>query len=288
MVPASRAPPSWPGLGMAARHRLVDRRQRARSGARLSGGHYGRDDADVERRRRLHRGLHRYLATLSPLGFPQGRRARPGTGLADLLRRPRALLRHGGRSLWHLRLGRRSRYAAARPLPDVPWTAWRHGRGRRARFRCARLALVAHAMRHPGGGLRRPPRLQQLRRLPERLPARLAQRHGRDPLAEGPCRRRRAQDRQSRRAHRNRCLGARHRGRLRRAQHRRSPHPNGGHRNPRREWRRHAASAAAVGKCGPPAGARQPLRSGRPQSDTPHAWHGGVLGRRGPPNRTRV
>ena len=52
-----------------------------------------------------------------------------------------------------------------RPLPDVPRPPWCHGRGRRARFRCARLALVAHAMRHPGGGLRRPPRLQQLRRL---------------------------------------------------------------------------------------------------------------------------
>ena len=174
---------------------------------------------------------------------------------------------------------RRSRHAAARPLPDPPRPARRHGRGREPGVRCARLALVAHALRHPGRGLRRPPCLQQLRRLPERLPARLAQRHGRDPLAEGAGGGRRASHRQPRRAHRDRCRGPRHRRRLRRAQHRRAPPPDGGRRDPRRQWRRHAAPAAAVGERGASERARQPLRPGGPQPHAPHPRHGGVLGR---------
>ena len=157
--------------------------------------------------------------------------------------------------------------------------AWHHGRRRSARLRYAWLALVAYALRHPGGGLRRPPRLQQLRRLPERLPARLAQRHGRDPLAEGARGRRRAQDRQPGRAYRDGRVGPRHRGRLHRAQHRRASLPTGGRGDPRRQRRRHAAPAAALGECGARERARQPLRPGRPQPDAPHARHGGVLGR---------
>ena len=226
MVPARRAPALRPGLGMAARYRLVDLRQPARAPARLPGGQRGRDHADVERRRRLHRHLHRHLAALPPLRFPQGHRARPRTGLAHLLRRPRALLRDGGRSLRRLRLAGRSGHAAARPLPDPARPGRGHGRGHGPRLRQAGLALVAHAVRHSGGGVRRPPRLQQLRRLSERLPPRLAQRHGGDPLAEGACGGRRVAHRQPGRAHRDRCLGARNGRRLRRAQHGRAPYPN--------------------------------------------------------------
>ena len=56
-----------------------------RSVSRLSGRQRRRKHADVERGRRRLGDLYRDVATLSPIRFPQGRRARPGAELADFI-----------------------------------------------------------------------------------------------------------------------------------------------------------------------------------------------------------
>ena len=78
-----------------------------------------RTDPDVERRRRVDDRLHRHLAAVPPLRFPQGDRARAPARLAVHLRGPRALGTSGTTATRGVSglLGDPS-HAAARAFPD--------------------------------------------------------------------------------------------------------------------------------------------------------------------------
>ena len=189
MDPHRRAPALQRRIRIRVALALEPQPERAARPRRLPGLGRGRPrgrDA-LQRRRRQHDPLQRALAAPEAGRFPQGDRARAGGlgRLADQLRRPRAVLRAERRRTRDQRAGRRPVDARAQRPPD-PAAAVRDPRAADGGgVRPTRLALVARRQRDPHRRLRWSRRLQPLRRLPQRLPARLDRDDVAHLLAEG-------------------------------------------------------------------------------------------------------
>ena len=160
---------------------------------------------------------------------------------------------------------RRSRHADRFQTPPLPHAGAGRRRGRGVRP--ARLALVADALRDHQRGLRWPAGLQQLRCLPVRLPARLAERCLGHALAEGDRRRSGAAHECPRRPDRNRRSGPGHRGGLHRSDDEDAALSASRRRDRRRERGRHAAIASQFGKWPASAWTGELERHGRPPPD---------------------
>ena len=175
-----------PGLGVAAGDTMVDLRQHAEVSERLSDRHHLGKHADVERRRRLDH-------SSTPRSGPASGRAISAKGTEHGLA-PDWPITYEDLAPWYdasdaligvAGYDGQSGDPGARTVHDAAAGARCARRPGGEGPRPARLAPLGHAAGHPQRALRRKARLQQLQRLPERLPDRGAPRRLADAVAEG-------------------------------------------------------------------------------------------------------